>query len=109
MRRIVDMTVMLFMLALVVAPYPSLSRMATPQDCVVECDAYCKERWKGDTRNLRLCYVNCKKLRGASVTDVIYGCILDCAESMSTSFVSGVNEAKDQIDTCYSFCKKKNY
>ncbi|KAL0010330.1 hypothetical protein SO802_005438 [Lithocarpus litseifolius] len=70
MRRIVDMMVMLFMLALVVAPYPSLSRMATPQDCVVECDSYCQERWKGDTR---------------------------------------VNEAKDHIDTCYSFCKKKNY
>ena len=67
MRRIVDMMVTLFMLALVVAPYPSLSRMATPQDCVVECDAYCQERWKGDTRNLRLCYVNCKKLCGVDL------------------------------------------
>ena len=92
MRRIVKTMVTLFMLVLlVVAPAsnPSLLVEATPDvRCIMNCYVGCA-RWEGNPFKLKLCRDSCYTICQASLTDVIYSCILECAESMSTSFGSG--------------------
>lgn len=92
MRRIVELMVVLFMLVLVVAPAsnPSLSVEAmSAEECLIQCNQVCRHL-RDDPKKLRLCYDICWLTCKPPLTDVIYRCILECAESRSsTSFGSG--------------------
>ena len=91
MKRIVETMAVLFMLVLVVAAAdnPSLSAEVSTHDCFLDCYQSCKKRWPDNPFKSSICESTCDLFCQDSLTDVIYSCILDCAESMSTSSGSG--------------------
>ena len=90
-RMVAKTMVTLFMVVLLVSPAsnPSLSVEAKPDlDCILKCFQDCASL-NDNPFKLKLCRDVCVHFCSHSLTDVIYSRILDCAESMPTSFGSG--------------------